>query len=335
MSGKRIISRRVFLAVATALAGGGAFAQPRDGASRGGSIRRIGYLSGATEQANAGYLRRFRGGMADLNWREGKDYEFVSRYTNGVMSRLASAAQELVALRPDVLLAPGFLSTRALANATKTIPIVFLSIIDPVGSGLIASLSKPGGNLTGFSEISQDLSAKRVQLLSETIPNLKLLAIVFAPEVPTNPPLADSAERAARTLGIGVARVEMRESADVDAAVRRAASTGAQAFLVFASGLTQARRGKLVEEALAQRLPGMYYDGEFVEDGGFMSYAASPEFYRRAATIVDKILRGGKPSDIPVEEPTSFEFMINLKTAAALGIPIRSSLRSRADRLVE
>lgn len=335
MSGKRIISRRIFLAAATALAGGAVYAQPKEGDSRGGSLRRIGYLSGATEQANAGYLRRFRAGMADLHWREGKDYEFLPRYTNGVMGRLPSTAQELVALRPDVVLAPGFLSTRALANATKTIPIVFLAIIDPVGSGLVASLSKPGGNLTGFSEVSQDLSAKRVQLLSETVLNLKLLAILFAPEIPTNPPLANLAEKAAKSLGIGVTRIELRESADVDAAVRRAASNGAQAFVVFASGLTQARRGKLVEESLALRIPGMYYDGEFVEDGGFMSYAASPEIYRRAATIVDKILRGGKPSDIPVEQPTSFELMINLKTAAMLGISVPGSLRSQADRLVE
>ena len=162
----------MFLAVASALAGGAVLAQPKDGASRGGNLRRIGYLSGATEQANVSYLRRFRAGMADLHWREGKDYEILFRYTNGVMERLPSAAQELVALRPEVVVAPGFLSTRALANATKTIPIVFLAIIDPVGSGLVTSLSKPGGNLTGFSEVSQDLTPKRVQLLSETVPNL-------------------------------------------------------------------------------------------------------------------------------------------------------------------
>jgi putative tryptophan/tyrosine transport system substrate-binding protein len=172
-----------------------------------------------------------------------------------------------------------------------------------------------------------------VQLLKEAIPKLEHLAIVFAPEIPTNPPLAVAAEEAAAILAIRVTKIELRQSADVDTAVRRAASSGAQAFIVFASGFTQTRRGKLVQESIAQRMPGIYYDGAFVESGGFMSYATSPDIYRRAATTVDKILRGANPGDLPIEQPTNFELMINLRTAAALGISIPQSLQVRADRV--
>jgi len=181
--------------------------------------------------------------------------------------------------------------------------------------------------------VSQDLSGKRVQLLKEAFPKLAHLAIVFAPGIPTNPPLANAAEQAATAMGIRVTRIELRQTTDVDTAVQRAKSAGAQAFMVFASAFTQARRAILVKESLDQQLPGIYYDGEFVASGGFMSYATSPEIYRRAATIVDKILTGANPGDLPAEQPTSFELMINLKSAAILGIPVPNSLQLRADQL--
>ncbi len=330
-----MISRRLLLAIVTALVAEAALPQKRPEPPRGGPIRRIGYLSGATEAANVGYLQGFRAGMADRHWREGKDYELLSRYANGTMTALPALAQELVALRPDVILAPGYLSTKALAEVTRTVPIVFLSLIDPVGSGLVASLSRPGGNMTGYTDVSQDLSGKRVQLLREAIPKLSHLAVIFAPGIPTNPPLAMVAEEAATAMGIRVTRIQLLHSADVDTAVRRAASAGAQAFIVFASGFTQARRSKLVEESIAQKMPGIFYDGEFVENGGFMSYATSTEIYGRVATIVDKILHGANPGDLPVEQPTSFELMINLKTALAIGVAVPNALQLRADRVFQ
>jgi putative ABC transport system substrate-binding protein len=239
---------------------------------------------------------------------------------------------ELVAGRPDVILTPGYLSTKALANINQHIPMVFFLVIDPVGTGLVSSLSKPGGNLTGITDVSQDLSGKRVQLLKEAIPKLSHLAIVFAPGIASNPGLAADAEQTARALGVRVTKIELRETTDVDTALLRASSAGAQAFVVFSSGYTQARRSKLVDDSLRYRLAGSYYDAEFVANGGFMSYAASPDnIFQRVASMVDKILRGAHPGDIPVEQPTSFELKINLKSAERLEIPIPEPLKLRAE----
>jgi len=327
-----MISRRCFLATATTLIAEAALAQTKGAAPRGGGPRRIGYLSGATADANADYLGRFRASMASLHWREGKDYEMLCRYADGNMAALPSLAMELVAGRPDVILTPGYLSTKALANINQHIPMVFFLVIDPVGTGLVSSLSKPGGNLTGITDVSQDLSGKRVQLLKEAIPKLSHLAIVFAPGIASNPGLAADAEQTARALGVRVTKIELRETTDVDTALLRASSAGAQAFVVFASGYTQARRSKLVDDSLRYRLAGSYYDAEFVANGGFMSYAASPDnIFQRVASMVDKILRGAHPGDIPVEQPTSFELKINLKSAERLEIPIPESLKLRAE----
>ena len=299
-------------------------------------VRRIGYLTGGSLQVSAAWLAAFREGMAALRWVEGRDYVIDARYANGVAQAGPGLAAELVATQPDLLLAPGDESVRQLAQRTKTIPIVFAVAQDPLGNGLAASLQRPGGNATGLTSLARELSAKRLQLLKEAFPRVAHVVLLFEPDNMGSVSQAKEIEEAAARLGIRVTPIELRQAADIEPAFKRGTALGAQAYLVTQGFLINTQRQAIVDRSLRSRLPAMFADDEYVEAGGLMSYSPSlRDNYRRAAGYVDKILKGAKPGDLPIEQPTRFELVLNLKTAKAMGIKFPQSILVRADRVIE
>ena len=298
-------------------------------------VQRIGYLGGATVQAHAGYLAAFRQGLTELRWVEGRDYVIDARYANGVSQAAPRLAAELVASQPDLLMTAGDSVLRALAQSTKTIPIVFCLGSDPVGIGVAASLQRPGGNVTGFTYMATELGAKRLQLLKEVVPRIAHVVLLFEPDV-LGLPQAKEIEAAAARLKIRVSLGELRQAADIEQAFKRGAALGAQAYVVTSGPLINANLRTIADHLLRAKVPAIFAIPESVEAGGLMSYSPSnQDNYRRAAAHVDKILKGAKPGDIPIEQPTRFEFNVNMKTAKALGIKIPQSIMLRADRVIE
>jgi len=297
-------------------------------------VRRIRYLSAGGLQNNAAWLAAFRQGMAELRWVEGRDYVIDARYANGVARALPGLAAELVATQPDLLLATADDSVRQLAQRTKTIPIVFAIAQDPVGSGLAASLQRPGGNATGLTNLNRDLGAKRLQLLKEAFPRVAHVVLLFEPNVGLSP-VKEIKEAAAR-LKIRVTPIELRQSADIEPAFKRGAALGAQAYMVAQGFLTSVQGQVIADRVLRSKVPAIFENNQLVEAGGLMSYGPSWEDnFRRAAAYADKILKGAKPGDLPIEQPTRFELVINMKTARALGITIPQSILLRANRVIE
>jgi len=299
-------------------------------------VRRIGYFSAASAEAHAARLAAFREGMAALRWAEGRDYVIDARSTNGVAQALPGLAAELVATQPDLLLTAADESVRQLAQRTKTIPIVFAIAADPVGNGLSANLQRPGGNATGLTTLARDLGAKRLQLFKEALPRIAHVVLLFEPANVSSLSQAKEIEEAAERLKIRVTAIELRQAADIEPAFKRGAALGAQAYMVTQGFLTNTQRQAIVDRSLRSRLPAMFADDEYVEAGGLMSYSPSlRDNYRRAAGYVDKILKGAKPGDLPIEQPTRFELVLNLKTAKAMGIKFPQSILVRADRVIE
>jgi putative ABC transport system substrate-binding protein len=274
--------------------------------------------------------------LRELGYVEGQNLVVEYRWADGDIARLPALAAELVRLRVDVLVATTNPAVLAARQATSTIPIVFAASSDPVGTGLVASLAHPGGNVTGLSLVTPELSGKRLQLLRETLPQLARVALLWDAG---NVGMADrvkETEAAARQLGVALHVEWVRDLAGLDRAFATLAQARPDAFLTTVEPFTGDHRQRIVAFAAQQRLPAMYEERDFVDAGGLMAYGPNlAANYRRAATYVDKILRGTKPADLPVEQPTKFELVINLKTAKALGLTIPQSLLRRADEVIQ
>ena len=298
-------------------------------------IFKIGWLAAgpATGTSLKGFLQEFR----NLGYVEDKNIVIDSRFANGKLDRLPALADELVGLKVDVLVTGGLNDTLAAKNATKRIPIVFLGAVsDPVGSGLVNSLARPGGNITGFTTIAELLAGKRLELLKETIPNLTRIAVLWDSQGRVIDPQWTESQRAARDLGLELHSMEVNSADKYDDAFKEATKARSGALAVTQNALAVSHQKQIVELATKNRLPAIYYRRDFVETGGLMSYGADrDESFRRAASMVDKILRGKKPADIPVEQPMKFELVINLRTAKQIGLTIPPNVLARADRVIK
>jgi putative ABC transport system substrate-binding protein len=326
------VDRRRFLL--TSLAGG--VAGPlAAGAQQAGKVYRIGYLSNGNPTQSAPSLDAFRQGMREFGWVEGQNVSLEYRWADGNLDRLPALAADLVRLPVDVIHLAGGPAIRAALKATATVPIVAAIMGDPVMYGFAASLARPGGNVTGAAVQFADLASKQMQLLKETMPNAARVAILDHHAV-RNPDAQKAAEAAARALGLTVRVIGIRDEPDLQTAFRTAKAEHADAMYVLPSPTFSRHRARLAELAVKHRLPGIYEAKEYVVAGGLMSYGPSfPDLFRRSASYVDRILKGAKPGDLPIEQPTKFEFVINLKTAKALGLTIPQSVLARADQVIE
>ena len=299
-------------------------------------VPRIGVIFPAFSSVSAPFMAAFREGLHDLGYTEGKNIVIEERYADGKEDRLPALAAELVHLKVDIIMVGGGNATLAAKNATKTVPIVMGTASDPVGTGLVASLARPGGNITGSTLINPDLSGKRLELLKETIPKLKHVAVLIHHDNPAATLMLKETETAAQSLGLQLQILEVRGSNELENAFGVAKKGRAEAMNVLSSAFLQIERKKIVELASKGQLTAMYFDSQFVESGGLMSYGANiADQFRRAATYVDKILKGAKPADLPIEQPTKFELIINLKAAKQIGLTIPPNVLVRADKVIK
>ena len=328
------VQRRDFLIAAGALLAAPLVAEAQQAAK----VARIGYLSNRLG-AYPHLQEAFRQGLRDLGYVEGRNLVIEYRDAEGKTERLPALAAELVALKVDVIVAPNTVAALAAKHVTRTLPIVVAVAADPVASGLVTSLARPGGNVTGLSILASELVGKCLELLAQAVPAASRVAVLWTPGVlgeRTDQDMLKGAEAAGRALGVRLQFVEARGPADFDRAFSDMARTRAGALTVLASHVFVNERRRLVDLAAKHRLPAVYPWREFVEAGGLMAYGPSiADLYRRAATHVDKILKGTKPADLPVEQPTKFELAINLKAAKALGLTVPPSLLQRADQVIE
>ena len=308
-------------------------------AQQSGKVYRIGYLS--TGSASGTYTRpleAFRQGLRELGWHEGRNVLIEYRYAEGRADRLPALAHELVKLNVDVIVASPTPSALAARNATPTIPIVAMSLTEPVAVGLVASLARPGGNVTGLTYgVDTEIFGKQLQLLKEVIPNVRRVAVLVNPSgSPAYPLMMETVKKAARSLDLLLQILEAREPGDFDAAFAAMVKERAGALLLTGDPMFFVHRLRLADLAMKSRLPSMSTQWQWVEAGGLLSYAPSfPDQWRRAATYVDKILRGAKPADLPIEQPAKFELVINLRTARELGISLPQSMLQRADEVIQ
>jgi putative ABC transport system substrate-binding protein len=297
-------------------------------------VPRIGYLSAATPLAVLDRTEAIRQGLRELGYVEGKNIVFEWRYAEGKFDRLPALAAELVRLKADVIVTAGAQTTRFAKEATSTIPIVMTNDSDPVGSGFIVSLARPGGNITGLSSLAQDLSAKRLELLKETVPKLTRAAILGSSAIPGNARSLKETEHAGSAFGVEIQYLEIKDPKDIERAFRAARKGRADAVLVL-NGPPHVQQ-LIPDYAVKNRLPAIYFNSATVSDGGLMSYGANiADLDRRATVYIDKILKGAKPADLPVEQPKKFEFMINLKAAKQIGLTIPPNVLARADRVIK
>jgi putative ABC transport system substrate-binding protein len=296
----------------------------------------IGFLSANSRVAMAARVDALRQGLRELGYVEGDNLAITYQFADGKPDRLPGLAAELVRLKVSVIVTEGTTATRFAKEATSTVPIVMAQDPDPVGTGFVASLARPGGNITGLSNFRAELAGKRLELLKETMPRLARVAVLGTATTPGTPQALSETERAAEGRGVQLLYLEVRGGDELEAAFRAASKGRAEAILVLASPVFLSRRAQLADLALQSRLPTMYYTTEFVRDGGLMSYGVSAtDLFRRAATYVDKILKGARPGDLPVEQPTKFELVINRKTATALGLTLPPSVLARADEILD
>ncbi len=330
-----MITRRVFVGSLT----GGLLAAPlAAGAQQAGKVYRVGYLSPGSP-SDPGRQRRFeafRQGLRELGYVEGQSITIESRWAEGKYDRYSALAADLVRLKVDVIVAVGGRATQDAQQATRTIPIVMSVVIDPVGSGLVASLARPGGNVTGLTMMASDLVGKQLQVLKEVVPKVSRVALLWNPDNPGSAPQLRQAEAAARALGVQLQTLEARGPQEIGSAFAAMTRERAGGLVVLADAILLNQRRQIAELAAKRRLPEVYPLREHAEAGGLIVYGANPlDLERRAATFVDKILKGAKPGDLPVEQPTKFELVINLKTAKALGLTIPQSVLGRADELIQ
>jgi putative tryptophan/tyrosine transport system substrate-binding protein len=297
-------------------------------------VPKIGFL-GARPAPGSGY-ESFRREFSKLGYVEGKNIAFESRYADNKLDLLPALADELVRLKVDVLLAATTPEALAAKNATSTIPIVFLSVTDPVAAGLVDSLARPGGNITGFTQIGAVLAGKRLELLKETVPKLSRVAVLWNPENPGNVQQWKEIQLPARELGLQLHSMEVSSADKYEGAFKEATKARSAALAVTLDLLANSNQKRITELATKNRLPAIYPRGDYVASGGLMSYGPDQaERFRRVASMVDKILKGRKPADIPVEQPTKFELVINLKAAKQIGLTIPPNVLARADKVIK
>jgi putative ABC transport system substrate-binding protein len=296
----------------------------------------LGFLTAGTPGVGSPGLPALLEGLRQLDWIEGKTIVVEYRYAENRNERLPELAAELVRLNVDVIVVAGTLAPFAAKRATTTIPIVMTSAGDPLDSGLVASLARPGGNVTGLSLMMSEVSGKRLELLKELVPRLSRVAVLWNSTNPYPTIVFKETQDAARTLGIELQSLEVKGPADFATVFGLAGQKRPDAFLTIDDPLTLSQRDQILDFAAANRLPAIYGIEEFAAAGGLMTYGASiPDLYRRAATYVDKILRGAKPGELPVEQPTKFDLVINLKTAKALGLTVPQTLLVATDKVIE
>jgi putative ABC transport system substrate-binding protein len=297
---------------------------------------RIGHLNGSSLSAIAYRIEAFRQGLRELGYVEGKNIVIEWRSAEQKFDRLPALAAELVRLKVDIIVTSGPIPTRAAKEATSTIPIVMAQDPDPVANGFVASLARPGGNITGLATLAPELSGKQVELLTEIFPKLSRVAVFRTSTQPGIAQALKEVELAAKALGVQLQYLDVLDPKDIETAFRAASKGHAEAVLsLVAGGIANAHRTQIVELAVKSRLPVIYNRREDVEAGGLMTYGVSlTDLDRRAATYVDKILKGTKPADLPVEQPTKFELVINLKTAKQIGLTVPQKVLARADRVI-
>jgi len=326
------MKRRAFIS----LLGGAAAAWPLAArAQQAGKLPTIGYLGATTASAMSQWVAAFVQRLRELGWVEGRNVAIEYRWAEGRSQRATELAAELVHRKVDIMVMNGTPQVLAAKQATSTIPVVFVGLGDPVGTGVVASLARPGGNLTGLSLQQTDTATKRLELLREVVPGLRRLAILAHVGSPNAVLDMGEVQAAAGALGLEVVALEIRQAAEIAPAVETIKGR-VDALYVAAAPLLTTNRVRINTLALAARLPTMHTFREWVEAGGLMSYGANfPDSFRRAADFVDKILRGAKPADIPVEQPTKFDLIINITTAKALGLEIPPKLLALADEVIE
>ena len=297
-------------------------------------IPRIGYLSVRSASSQAVGVKALRDGLRELGYIEGKNILFEYRFAERNRDRMRALAAELIALKVDLIVTAGSGATRPAKELTNTIPIVFAQDVDPVGNGFVASLARPGGNVTGLSTQQLELTGKRLEILKEVLPKLSRLT-VFGSESAGNAEALEDTKRAAAAFSIKVQYVHLSDPTQIGSGFQAANKAGADAIFVLINSFEHVDRKRMVDVAMKHRLPVMYFGPTFVEDGGLMSYGvADRDLYRRAAVYVDKILKGAQPADLPVEQPTKFELVINLKAAKQIGLAISPNVLARADRVI-
>jgi putative ABC transport system substrate-binding protein len=298
-------------------------------------VSRVGLLVVNPFQAVATRVEAFRQGLHDLGYVEGQNIVIDGRFADGKLDRMPELAAELVRLKVDIIVTGGPQATRPAKEATNTIPIVMTQDSDPVGEGFVASLARPGGNITGLTNLSAELSGKRLELLKEIVPKLSRVVAFGNVTNPGNAKARGETEDAARTLGLKLQYMEVQSADGIESAFKAASKGQAQAIIMLNTRVGTGHRKRVVELAARNRLPATYPQMEFADVGGLMFYGANAaDLYRRAAIFVDKILKGTQPADLPVEQPTKFELVINLKAAKQIGLTIPPNVLARADKVI-
>lgn len=299
-------------------------------------VPRIGFLASASVERNKTRLAGLQRGLRELGYLEGKNIFIEQRYAVGQYEKLPEIAAELVRLKMDVFVTQGAPAAHAAKNATSVIPIVMGNSSDPVGTGLVASLARPGGNITGLSDFNIGVARKRLELLKEVVPSASRVAVLLNPTNPTNPLQLKELQAAGPALGVTLLSLEAKEAEDIDHAFTAIRQESPAALIVVGDSLFGTQQRRILEHVVKIRLPAIYAIRDRVEAGGFMSYGTNFEdLYRRAATYVDKILKGAKPADLPVEQPTKFELVINLKAARRINLTIPPDVLMWADQVIK
>jgi len=299
-------------------------------------IPRIGLLFTATPSAAAARIEAFRQGLRELGYVEGKNILIEQRYAEGQLNHMNELAAELVRLKVDVIVTIGPAATRPAKEATHAIPIVMGVDDDPVGNGFVASLARPGGNITGLASLAPEIGGKQLELLKEIVPRLSRVAVLGTSTQPGNAQSLREAEVAAGALAVKLQYLDVLSPKDIEPVFRTASNGRAEAVLVLRASIFFSHRKQIVDLAAKRQLPAMYYTTEYVEEGGLMTYGVSiTDLFRRAATYVDKILKGAKPAELPIEQPTKFELVVNLKTAKRIGLTIPPNVLARADKVIK
>jgi putative tryptophan/tyrosine transport system substrate-binding protein len=328
------MKRRAFMT----LIGGAAAAPLAARAQQSGRMRRIGVLLGlaAGDPEGQARLGAFEQALQQLGWTDGTNIQIVRRFADGGADRVRASAAELVALAPDLILTSGASTLGAALQVIRTVPVVFVGAADPVGAGFVDSLARPGGNVTGFTSYEYSMSGKWLELLKEIAPGVKRVAVLRDPTISAGTGQFGAIQTAAPTFGVELTPINVRDAAEIERAVAAFARSGNDGLIATTSASILAQRKLIIALADKHKLPAVYYARFFVAGGGLISYG--PDFvdqYRRAAGYVDRILKGEKPADLPVQAPTKYELVINLKTAKALGIPVPATLLATADEVVE
>jgi putative ABC transport system substrate-binding protein len=325
------VRRRQFLIASSAL-----LVAPLVEAQQAAKVARVGFLGAGDATNLANYLGAFRLGLRELGYLEGRNIVIEYRFAEGKYERLPDLAAQLVQIKVDVIVTEGTNSTQAAKNAAKTIPIVMALVGDPVGSGLIHSLARPGSNITGVTSLSFDLVGKQMQMLKEIVPGLGRMALLWDPVNTVAVRALKGIETDARALGLELQLIEARAASELDKAFSELAKKRPGALTVASSLMFDGQQRRIADLAAQNRLPAVYTKTAFVEAGGLISYGAHfPDLFKRASVYVDKILKGAKPSDLPVEQPVKFQLVINLKTAKALGLKISRDFLARVDEVIQ